>query len=153
MKGKHLRSLLKVIPKNNIRYFLNGLYVNFNDRKIAATNDHILVLLENLEELNIDGTGEVIIPRNVIEAATSVCDPNANVYITNTELSIGDLTIKYKTINGKYPDFRVVFPKKETSYENSRFCWFQSEYAEYIENIMRQKADRQLERIKLGARQ
>lgn len=27
------------------------------------------------------------------------------------------------------------------------------EYAEYIENIMRQKADRQLERIKLGARQ
>ena len=27
------------------------------------------------------------------------------------------------------------------------------EYAEYIENIMHQKADRQLERIKLGARQ
>lgn len=135
MKGKHLRSLLKVIPKNNIRNFLNGLYVNFNDRKIAATNGHILVLLENFEELNIDGTGEVIIPRNVIEAATSVCDPNANVYITNTELSIGDLTIKYKPINGKYPDFRVVFPKKETSYENSRFCWFQSEYVKIVEKI------------------
>lgn len=27
------------------------------------------------------------------------------------------------------------------------------EYAEYIENIMRQKADRQLERIKLGTKQ
>lgn len=112
MKGKHLRALLKVIPKNNIRYFLNGLYVNFDHREIAATDGHILVLLENLEELNIDGTGEAIIPRNVIEAASSVCDPNANVYITNTELSIGDLTIKYKPINGKYPDFRVVFPKK-----------------------------------------
>lgn len=62
MKGKHLRSLLKVILKNNI---LNGLYVNFDYREIAATDGHILVLLQNLEGLNIDGTGEAIIPRNV----------------------------------------------------------------------------------------
>ncbi len=140
MKGKHLRSLLKVIPKNNIRYFLNGLYVNFDYREIAATDGHILVLLENLEELNIDGTGEAIIPRNVIEAATSVCDPNANVYITNTEISIGDLTIKYKPIEGKYPDFRVVFPKKETTYEDSRFCWFQSEFVKIVEKIAKDYA-------------
>lgn len=72
MKGKHLRSLLKVIPKNNIRYFLNGLYVNFDYREIAATDGHI---------------------------------------------------------------FRVVFPKKETTYEDSRFCWFQSEFVKIVEKI------------------
>lgn len=135
IRGKHIKSLLKAIPKNNFRYYLNGLYVNFDLKEIVVTNGHILVKLENLEELDLDGTGEVIIPRKVIEAATSVCDLNAPVKITNTEFSVGDLTIKYKPINGKYPDIRVVFPKKETSYENSRFCWFQSEYVKIVEKI------------------
>lgn len=138
--GKQIKSLLKAIPKYNLRYYLNGLYVNFDLKEIAVTNGHILVLLENLEELNIDGTGEAIIPRNVIEAASSVCDPNANVYITNSEFSIGDLTIKYKPIEGKYPDFRVVFPKKETTYEDSRFCWFQSEFVKIVEEIAKDYA-------------
>ena len=89
--GKQIKALLKAIPKYNFRYYLNGLYVNFDLKEIAVTNGHILVLLENLEEL--DGTGEVIIPRKVIEAATSVCDLKAPVKITNSEFSIGDLTI------------------------------------------------------------
>lgn len=25
--GKHIKALLKAIPKNNVRYYLNGLYV------------------------------------------------------------------------------------------------------------------------------
>lgn len=124
MKGKHLRSLLKVIPKNNIRYFLNGLYVNFDYREIAATDGHILVLLENLEELNIDGTGEAIIPRNVIEAATSVCDPNANVYITNTEFSIGDLRLNISRLKENTLILELYFLKKKRLTRIAGFAGF-----------------------------
>lgn len=133
--GKHIKSLLKAIPANNVRYYLNGLYVNFDFKEIAVTNGHILVLLENLEELDLDGYGEVIIPRKVIEAATSVCDLKAPVKITNSDFSIGDLTIRYQPIEYKYPDFRKVFPKKEISYKDSRFCWFKSEFVKIVEKI------------------
>ena len=134
--GKQIKALLKAIPKYNFRYYLNGLYVNFDLKEIAVTNGHILVLLENLEEL--DGTGEVIIPRKVIEAATSVCDLKAPVKITNSEFSIGDLTIRYQPIEYKYPDIRQVFPKEEISYNDSRFCWFQSEYVRIVEKISKE---------------
>lgn len=133
--GKHIKSLLKAIPQNNFRYYLNGLYVNFDLKEIVVTNGHILVKLENLEELDLDGTGEVIIPRKVIEAATSVCDLNAPVKITNTEFSVGDLTIRYKPVECKCPDYSSVFPKEEVSYNDSRFCWFQSEYVKIVEKI------------------
>lgn len=133
--GKHIKSLLKAIPQNNCRYYLNGLYVNFDLKEIVATNGHILVKLENLEELDLDGTGEVIIPRKVIEAATSVCDLKAPVKITNTEFSVGDLTIRYKPIECKPPSFDSVFPKKEVSYNDSRFCWYKSEYVKIVEKI------------------
>lgn len=133
--GKHIKSLLKAIPKYNIRYYLNGLYVNFDLKEIVVTNGHILVLLENLEELDLDGTGEVIIPRKVIEAATSVCDLKAPVKITNSEFSIGDLTIRYQPIEYKFPDIRHIFPKEEVSYNDSRFCWFQSNYVKVVEEV------------------
>lgn len=138
LRGKHIKSLLKAIPKYNLRYYLNGLYVNFDLKEIAVTNGHILVLLENLEELDLDGTGEVIIPRKVLEAATSVCDLKAQVKITNSEFSIGDLTIRYQPIEYKYPDVRQVFPKEEISYNDSRFCWFQSEYVRIVEKISKE---------------
>lgn len=118
--GKQIKSLLKAIPKYNFRYYLNGLYVNFDLKEIAVTNGHILVLLENLE------------------AATSVCDLKAPVKITNSEFSIGDLTIRYQPIEYKYPDIRQVFPKEEISYNDSRFCWFQSEYVRIVEKISKE---------------
>lgn len=45
IRGKHIKSLLKAIPKNNFRYYLNGLYVNFDLKEIVVTNGHILVKL------------------------------------------------------------------------------------------------------------
>lgn len=130
---EQLKSILNAIPKCNVRYFLNGLYVNFDKKEIVATNGHVLVLIENVDFL--DGVGEVIIPRETISNLIKISPKKGKVKITNSEICIDDVVLSYEPIKGKYPDFRKVMPTKQILYENSRFCWFSSEYVKLVEDM------------------
>lgn len=130
---EQLKAILNAASKNNVRYFLNGLYVNFDKKEIAATNGHVLVLIENVDFL--DGVGEAIIPRETIANLIKISPKKGKVKITNSEICIDDVALSYEPIKGKYPDFRKVIPTKQISYENSRFCWFKSEYVKLVEDM------------------
>lgn len=130
---EQLKSILNAIPKCNVRYFLNGLYVNFDKKEIVATNGHVLVLIENVDFL--DGVGGVIIPRETISNLIKISPKKGKVKITNSEICIDDVVLSYEPIKGKYPDFRKVMPTKQIPYENSRFCWFSSEYVKLVEDM------------------
>lgn len=40
MNKRQLKAILSAIPKNNVRYFLNGLFVDFDKNEVAATDPY-----------------------------------------------------------------------------------------------------------------
>lgn len=51
LNKKLLTAITAAIPKNNVRYFLNGLFIDYDHKRISATDGHCLVLIEGLPEL------------------------------------------------------------------------------------------------------
>lgn len=117
MNNVQLKAVLSCAAKNDIRYYLNGIFVDFDKKVVVATNGHQLVIVKNVA--NLDGTGAVIIPRDVVGLAVK---NGSSVCISNTEIN----GIPFKPINGKYVDYERVIPTAFN--EERKFGIFRSEY-------------------------
>lgn len=111
---KHLLSMLNLSGKKDIRYYLNGvcLELHSNMALLVACDGHCLGALR-IEYSNDSLTQPVqfIIPNETIEMLKS--SKNINVELNIDEgLTNFDNMITFKMIDGKFPDFRRVFPKK-----------------------------------------
>lgn len=65
MNKRQLKVLLSVMPRNDIPYKLNCLFVDFDKTEIVACNAFMIIAVKCEHGLN--GTGSVLIPRNVVE--------------------------------------------------------------------------------------
>ena len=103
------------------RHFLNGLYLEISDNKLVAvaTDGHRLALSET-EVGDIDGINSCIIPRKCISELKRILstDSDNNSHIIsfginskNLTVKTNDYFIKSKLIEGKYPDYKKVFPE------------------------------------------
>lgn len=130
-----LKALLLVAPKNDNRYYLNGVLVDVRaqDVTLVATNGHVLLSVPYLD--NIEGervVGQWIIPREALEAVKP-CKVGRTVLPITVEIIPGaqtpdperpGVTIKApdaitiagatttttKPVDGRYPDWRRVMP-------------------------------------------
>ena len=68
IKQSQLKALLTLAPKSDIRYYLCGIFVEYNatTTRLVVTDGHKLGILNHHSEDN-QGAGTVIIPREVIE--------------------------------------------------------------------------------------
>ena len=67
---KVLKSLLKCVDEENIRYFLTGLYVDMGKKQITVTDGKILVRMEGVDvaDPNTESKNPVIIEYKDVKA-------------------------------------------------------------------------------------
>ena len=152
----HLKALKLFVAKKDIRYYLNGVYVEFNKYNtiFVATDGHRLLsaaVYHNEVQHGRDTLG-VVIPIETIDAllkvkstlgAASISLEVENNVVTKIHIVNDVVKLETRPIVGKYPDFRRVFPES-VSYEagNYDFTYLNdfNKAAEYISGVKNKKA-------------
>jgi DNA polymerase-3 subunit beta len=128
IKQSQLKAMLNLAAKQDIRYYLCGVFVEFNQQttRLVATCGHKMGLLNHPSEDN-QGAGTLIIPREVIEnlpKATRSFDPELIITSEDKEgfwkISAAGTQTIFGQIDGKFPDYRRVCNFK-TSGEAANF--------------------------------
>jgi DNA polymerase-3 subunit beta len=123
-----VRVLLPLAAKNDVRFYLNGIYVDFQRDKTVyvATNSHALGMYT--EAVENEHTFSVIIPADVVKQLKPkrgtakwgdlTFNPEAN---TARIINPGaGQDFGFTPLDGKYPDYTKVIPA-ETSGEAAQF--------------------------------
>ena len=121
MPQKVLKHLLNQVSfamaQQDIRYYLNGLLLVIEGKKIraVATDGHRLAYCETTVDVDLPKQ-EMIIPRKtVLELLRQLDDSEALVSLSTNaqviQLSFSGSTLMSKLIEGKFPDFNRVIPK------------------------------------------
>lgn len=103
MNKKQLKAILAFAAKEDVRYYLNGILVDFDNRLVVASDGGMIVVHSGVE--NLHGEGSVIIPRFAVEMALKK-GFFGGCLITPTEIN----GIPFAPINETYPDYRRVIP-------------------------------------------
>jgi DNA polymerase-3 subunit beta len=117
MRKEQLQALLLFAAKNDVRYYLNGIYAD-PAGYLVATDGHRMLYIKTGEP-GLD----VIIPREAAEAAVKMAKKGQEIPLTKT--SIGQVT--YTTVDGKYPDWRRAIPTIDNLQPNPQ-CLFEWQY-------------------------
>jgi len=125
-----LDAMLLIAAKNDIRYYLNGVYIEWNGAMTRAVgcDGHRLAVKQHAVENN-QCAGSIIIPRDVIERLPKRPKNDALVQITCTGVEdskkwaivAGGVTINFTPYDDKYPDWRRVTHGIKTSGEAAGF--------------------------------
>ena len=121
-----LNAMLVLAAKKDIRYYLNGLHIEFTPEftRVIACDGHKLGIYQKaVDSFNI-GCGSITIPREVIEnlpknaGLLEFAQFDANLW----QLTAGSVSLKFAPCDSKYPDFRrVVDQANKTSGEAAGF--------------------------------
>jgi len=125
VESKTLKRLLNktafCMASQDVRYYLNGLLVEYKEGNInaVATDGHRLALATTQLKETIEEEGKrQIIPRKaVLELAKILREDNDNINLSfgNSSLRIKDINLDFSTklIDGKFPDYEKVLPAGE----------------------------------------
>ncbi len=123
---KSLKELLDNVSfsmaNQDVRYYLNGLLLEFSDNKIhgVATDGHRLAVSEFSTQNNSTDDLKIIVPRKGILELSRLLDLTSEIPVT---LQISDNHIRVnkdgiqftsKLIDGKYPDYQAAIPSSST---------------------------------------
>jgi DNA polymerase-3 subunit beta len=121
-----LNAMLILAAKKDIRYYLNGLHIEFAPEftRVVACDGHKLGIYQKaVDSFNV-GFGSLTIPREVIEnlpknaGLLEFMQIDANLW----QLTAGSVSLKFAPCDSKYPDFRrVVDQANKTSGEAAGF--------------------------------
>lgn len=110
---KTLKAALQCCGKADVRYYMNGVFVEGN--RIVATNGERMMLARGLE--SDEGIPPIIIDYQLIEKAIKNA-PKGSFYIPLTYVenvyTLGGEVIT--GIEGHFPDYRRILPKGELQY-------------------------------------
>jgi DNA polymerase-3 subunit beta len=113
-----LDAMLQLAGKKDIRYYLNGVYIEFNDQisRAVGCDGHKLGIYQAAAPDN-RGNGSIIIPRDVIENLPKKCGILTFSQFDDVlwQLDTGNATIKFAPCDAKYPDFRRVVHSIQTA--------------------------------------
>lgn len=95
------------------RYYLGGIYLNDRDGCISyvATNGHTLVQIETTQKWP-KGAPDVIVPTGLLTAMSTSAQGQVKFEwdAGKLRMTVGDVTITGKMIDGSFPDYRRVIP-------------------------------------------
>ena len=115
IKQSQLKALLTLAPKSDIRYYLCGIFVEYNatTTRLVVTDGHKLGIFNHHSEDN-QGAGSLIIPREVIENLPKAGKIDPLLIFTKEEkqgywkiTGMGIQTI-FAQVEGTFPDYRRV---------------------------------------------
>ena len=121
---KLINSISFSMAYQDVRYYLNGLFIKFDTEYIiaVATDGHRLAI--NSEEINQTEKSiqlEFIVPRKAVIEIEKMCnetEENINLYFyaQHLKIEVGSFQLITKLIDGKYPDYTKVIPEKTQTY-------------------------------------
>jgi DNA polymerase-3 subunit beta len=115
IKQSQLKALLTLAPKSDIRYYLCGIFVEYNatTTRLVVTDGHKLGIFNHHSQDN-QGAGSLIIPRDVIENLPKAGKIDPLLIFTKEEKAgywkitgMGIQTI-FAQVEGTFPDYRRV---------------------------------------------
>ena len=114
-----LKAMSLLASKKDVRYYLNGVYVESNSQhtRIVATDGHILGLYQTPETAHSDEAFSIIIPSEII----AKLDKKDNFLSTNEHDNWVIDGIAFTPIDGKFPDYQRVLPRGEMTNEVAQF--------------------------------
>jgi DNA polymerase-3 subunit beta len=125
-----LDAMLLIAGKQDIRYYLNGVYIEWNNvlTRAVGCDGHRLAVKQQFVGDNA-GAGSIIIPRDVIERLPKRPKNDAIVSITCTGVDdskkwaivAGGVVVNFTPYDDKYPDWRRVSHGIKTSGEAAGF--------------------------------
>lgn len=105
------------MANQDVRYYLNGLFLKFHERGIisVATDGHRLAMLEKFVDLPIEEPIQIIIPRKTVYELRRLFDSDAalihlDISSHTMRAVIGETILTSKLIDGRYPDYDRVIP-------------------------------------------
>lgn len=118
MKFKYLLSMVSfAAAENNIRYFLNGVFLHAEDNIVGtvATDGHRLALCDAEIEEKASCKVEVILPRKTVrELLRLIPDTeellSVSVAESQIKISFAGVEVVSKLVEGRYPDYLRVVP-------------------------------------------
>jgi len=126
LEQKKIKSMLKrtmyAVSKDENRYVLNGLFINFKDKKLTmvATDGRRLAMTEEKVNLKKEESIEIIVPTKAVQELNRMLGDEGELEIKITEnqasFSTGDLKreadiqIVTKLVEGAYPNYKQVIP-------------------------------------------
>jgi DNA polymerase-3 subunit beta len=137
------------ISTEETRYYLNGIYLHHAESpagavlRAVATDGHRLALAETPAPDGSSGLRGVIVPRKTIQEVRRLLDDSpdeVDVEVSDAKIvfNIGNATLVSKLIDGSFPDYQRVIPKK-----NSRILIVDnSEFAAAIDRVSTVSAER-----------
>jgi len=113
-----LDALLLIAGKKDIRHYLNGVYVEFDEKttRIVGCDGHKLGIFQVASENNT-GAGSIIIPRSTIENLPKKAGSLifSNVENNRWRIDAQNCAVFFTPEDAKYPDFRRVVHGLQTA--------------------------------------
>jgi DNA polymerase-3 subunit beta len=124
---KQLRWLLEktmfCMAQQDVRYYLNGLLIELNGKRLrsVATDGHRLSLAETELTNSINGEKQVILPRKgVLEMTRFLNDSDETIEVqigaNHMRANLKDMTFTSKLIDGRFPDYTKVIPSNQSKH-------------------------------------
>ncbi len=104
------------MAQQDVRYYLNGMLfeISNNSFSAVATDGHRLAFSEIKENLNINETNQLIVPRKTINELIRLISKNNNIEIefdsNHVRFTFDGIILTSKLIDGKFPDYKRVIP-------------------------------------------
>jgi DNA polymerase-3 subunit beta len=109
------------IAQQDVRYYLNGLLLEFLDKKLraVATDGHRMAISEIALEKSGKSDNQIIVPRKGIQELMRLMDePESDVEIQTSTNHFRAKTSNFiftsKVIDGRYPDYTKVIPHAQS---------------------------------------
>jgi DNA polymerase-3 subunit beta len=131
-----LDAMLLLAGKKDIRYYLNGLNIEWNSEitRVIACDGHKLGIYQAAAPDN-RGAGSITIPRDAIESLPKKCSvlTFSQINETHWQIDTGTAIIKFTPCDSKYPDFRRVVHPIQTAGTSGVAAGFNLEYLNQFE--------------------
>ena len=121
-----LKGMLLAAAKEDVRYYLKGVYFDTARGRLVATTGHVMIIAKMTFEPNVKSVDPVIVPRAMIETALKGAKSDALVaveigprpqkgstsQVRSVRLITGATSVSGTEVDAKYPDYERVVPKK-----------------------------------------
>lgn len=110
----------KLIPtecKDTIRYYLNGSYLDFENKNIVSTDGHRLTCIDLDKHISINKelkTKGIIIPSKISKFLSKVNPKNIDIELKDDFVCVfyfNDITLEFESVDGKFASYLKVIPK------------------------------------------
>jgi hypothetical protein len=96
--------IIDTVDKNNPKYELNGMLIDFKNGKLVSTNTRALTVQDITIPEEFKSLNNAIVPKNMLFDTMQLMKINDKILVFKN----GNNTFKTDFINGKYPDYQRI---------------------------------------------